>query len=266
MRGGAQAHLIQADDGNCYVVKFSNNPQHPRILVNEWLATAVLAHLRIQTPQAALIECGPDFLASNPDVYIQLGTQRVEPRPGWHYASRYPGDPDRLAVYDFVPDQLLSTTYNLPDFSAVVAVDKWLGNSDSRQAIFFRAQVKEFAPEMDAHPLRKVFVAQMIDHGFVFNGPHWDFQDSPLQGLYFRHQVYDRVVSLDSFEPWLSQIENFPVEALDRAFRAIPPEWVEEGMAELEQLVEKLIQRRGRVRGLIEATKRGTVSPFRNWQ
>ena len=30
----------------------------------------------------------------------------------------------------------------------------------------------------------------MMDHGFVFDGPHWTFTDSPLQGLYFRPIVY----------------------------------------------------------------------------
>ena len=38
MRGGAQSHLIEADDGRFYIVKFQNNPQHRRILVNEWIA------------------------------------------------------------------------------------------------------------------------------------------------------------------------------------------------------------------------------------
>jgi hypothetical protein len=28
MRGGAQAHLLECEDGNFYVVKFVNNPQH----------------------------------------------------------------------------------------------------------------------------------------------------------------------------------------------------------------------------------------------
>ena len=37
MRGGAQAHLLEADDGKWYVVKFRNNPQHRRVLVNEVL-------------------------------------------------------------------------------------------------------------------------------------------------------------------------------------------------------------------------------------
>ena len=30
------------------------------------------------------------------------------------------------------------------------------------------------------------FVAHMIDNGYVFEGPHWQLKDSPLQGLYFR--------------------------------------------------------------------------------
>jgi hypothetical protein len=35
MSGGAQAHMRIASDGNAYVVKFANNPQSPRVLVNE---------------------------------------------------------------------------------------------------------------------------------------------------------------------------------------------------------------------------------------
>jgi len=39
LRGGAQAHLLKASDGACYVTKFQNNPQHIRVLANEMLAT-----------------------------------------------------------------------------------------------------------------------------------------------------------------------------------------------------------------------------------
>jgi len=52
MRGGAQAHLLEADDGHFYVVKFKNNPQHRRILVNELVASIFLRYLRISTPEA----------------------------------------------------------------------------------------------------------------------------------------------------------------------------------------------------------------------
>jgi hypothetical protein len=35
MRGGAQSQLMRCSDENYYVVKFQNNPQHRRILVND---------------------------------------------------------------------------------------------------------------------------------------------------------------------------------------------------------------------------------------
>src|ERR1700712_1669345 len=93
MRGGAQAHLLEAEDGHYYVVKFRNNPQHRRILVNEWIASVFLKHLQISAPPVTLIELTPDFLAENPDVHIQLGTRRSDVAAGWHFGSRYPGDP-----------------------------------------------------------------------------------------------------------------------------------------------------------------------------
>jgi len=37
-----QAHLLEADDGKWYVVKFRNNPQHRRVLVNEALCATLL--------------------------------------------------------------------------------------------------------------------------------------------------------------------------------------------------------------------------------
>ena len=60
MRGGAQSHLIAGEDGEYYVVKFTNNPQHRRILINEWLANAFLRYLQIHVPQTALVQVSAD--------------------------------------------------------------------------------------------------------------------------------------------------------------------------------------------------------------
>ena len=77
MRGAAQAHLLECDDGHCYVVKFQNNPQHPRILVNEWLASSLLDYLHISTPQIAIVDVSPEFLARHPDIHIQLHSRHL---------------------------------------------------------------------------------------------------------------------------------------------------------------------------------------------
>ena len=156
MRGGAQAHLMEASDGHSYVVKFHNNPQHRRILVNEWIASTFLHYLGISAPEVAMIQVTRSFLDERPETYIQLGHAGTGDRR-WHFGSRFPGDPARTVVYDFLPDTLLDKVENLSDFRAVLAFDKWMGNADSRQAIFFRARLREWLPVSRAHPQRLGF-------------------------------------------------------------------------------------------------------------
>lgn len=266
MRGGAQAHLLQADDGHSYVVKFLNNPQHRRVLVNEWVAGAVLDYLRIARPETRIVELTSSFLAANPEICLQLGSSRQEVPAGWHFGSRFPGDPMRQAIYDFIPDSLLPRIANLSDLIGVLAFDKWCSNADARQAIFFRARIYDWSPRAAESPLKVGFVTQMIDHGYIFNGPHWDFPDSPLQGLYFRHEVYRGVGSLDDFQPWLNLIRHFPEEVLDTAYRQIPEAWLPgDERSRLEDLLSRLLRRRERVADLIVACAEARTQPFANW-
>lgn len=266
MRGGAQAHLMEGEDGGFYVVKFTTNPQHRRILINEWLAASLLRYLQIHVPDTALIELTPDFIAGSPDLYLSIGPRREPVPPGLHFGSRMAVHPDRVAIFDFLPDKLLHKIENRVDFLGALVFDKWVGNADSRQAVFFRARAKTWTPLKGETPARLGFFAQMIDHGFAFNGPHWKFQDSPIQGLYFRTTVYDEVRSLDSFQPWIRMVENFPVEIIDSAWKEIPREWLGDDEAALEALLEKLLKRGPKVAGLIHEVKRKRASAFANWR
>ena len=266
MRGGAQAHLIEANDGAFYVVKFVNNPQHRRILVNEWLATAFLRHLQIHVPDTAVIEVTADFIEDSPDLYLSIGSRREPVFPGLHFASKLAVHPERVAVFDFLPDKLLGKVENTADFLGTLVFDKWIGNSDSRQAVFFRARAKTWTPLKGQTTTKTGFFAQMIDQGFAFNGPNWIFQDSPIQGLYFRTSVYDGVKSIDSFEPWLAMVENFPPERVDSAWKQIPSTWLERDEDALERMLESLLRRRNRVRAMIEAIREKRATTFSNWR
>lgn len=266
MRGGAQSHLIQADDGELYVVKFTNNPQHRRILVNEWLSAAFLRYLQIHVPDTALIQLTPEFIEESPELYLSIGPRREPVPPGLHFGSRMSVHPDRVAVFDFLPDKLLTKIENLPDFLGTLVFDKWACNADSRQSVFFRARAKTWTPLKGERPARVGFFAQMIDHGFAFNGPHWAFHDSPLHGLYFRGSVYQNVRSLDSFQPWLDMVQSFPVEVIDSAWKEIPRDWLQEDTDELEAVLEKLVRRRSRVPDLIEEVRRHKPDVFPNWK
>lgn len=266
MRGGAQAHLVECDDGHFYVVKFLNNPQHRRILINEWIAAIFLDYLQISTPPVAMVNLSKAFLDATPEIHITLGSRRQAVEPGWQFGSRYPGDPGKVMVYDFLPDALLDKVANARDFLGVLAFDKWIGNADARQSIFFRARLRQWPPEAREGAPRAGFVAQMMDHGYIFDGPHWKFPDSPLQGLYFRPNVYQSVRGWEDFQPWLDRVVYFPEEIVDAAQKQIPPEWMAEDAAVLQTLLERLMSRRRRVPDLIRDSQRGRVNPFPEWK
>jgi hypothetical protein len=265
MRGGAQAHLVEAEDGHFYVVKFLNNAQHRRIVVNEAVGSMLLEALGLPTPAWEFIELPRELLREHPEMAVELGPRRQPPEEGWHFGSRYPGDPAAIAVYDFLPDTLLPKVANLTDFLGALVFDKWVGNADARQAIFFRARLREWNRDEPVHPRKLGFVSVMIDHGFAFNGPHWEYVDAPLQGLYLRKQVYAPVRSLEDFQPWLGRVVNFPEEFLDRAWRRIPPAWIAGDEEPFERLLEKLWQRRRRVPDLIADLRDSRANPFPNW-
>lgn len=265
MRGGAQAHLLEADDGDYYIVKFQNNPQHRRILVNEFVSAEILAHLQISCPGHRIVRVSQEFLTAHPEVHLQTGASHVAIAPGWHFGSRHPGNPDVTAIYDFIPDALLHQVANLDQFLAVLAFDRWVANADGRQSIFFRAQLKDWLARPGVPPRKLGFVAMMIDHGFAFNGPHWDFPDSAAAGLYPRRIVYDAVRSLADFEPWIDRIRNFPEEVFDRALRQLPPQWLDGDEDQLERVFENLLRRRARVPELLETCRKAPSSPFPKW-
>jgi hypothetical protein len=265
MRGGAQAHLLEADDGDYYIVKFQNNPQHRRILVNEFVASEILIHLQIACPGHKIVRVSPEFLAANPEVHLQTGTRRQAIEPGWHFGSRHPGDPDVMAVYDFIPDALLHQVANADQFLAVLVFDRWVANADGRQSIFFRAQLNDWLARPGIPPRKLGFVALMIDHGFAFNGPHWDFPDSAVTGLYPRRIVYDSVRTLDDFQPWLDRIANFPTEVFDKILRQIPPAWLLDDGDQLHRLLEALLRRRARISELLLESKSASGNPFPRW-
>jgi hypothetical protein len=261
MRGGAQAHLIESADGRFWVVKFSNNPQHRRILVNEWLAAALLHYLQLPAPAVAAVELDAEFLAANPEVHLQLGSRRVEAALGPHFGSCFPGDPVRTAVYDFLPDALLLKMANGADFLGALVFDQWTANSDARQAIFVRDPVSE----PPGSPPKMRFTARMIDHGYILAGPEWAFRDSPLLGLYHRPAVYASCTGWESFEPWIERVKSLPASVLDAALRSLPRQWIDGDEAALERLLEQLVRRRARIPALIEAVRESRAQPFPRW-
>src|SRR5216684_1131651 len=202
MRGGSQSHFMRCSDENYYVVKFQDNPQHSRILVNELLGTKLAASLGLPTTAVAIIEVDAELIRLTPELHIEtpwdgIKTQKLIPcQPGLQFGSCYPGNPHHLILFDFLPDQQVRWSRNLRDFVGMLVFDLWTCNTDPRQVIFGRQEVGT------------PYQGWMIDQGFCFNGREWNFPDKPRRNLYDRKVVYEQVRGFETFEPWLDVLES----------------------------------------------------------
>jgi hypothetical protein len=134
MRGGSQAHLIRASDNHYYVTKFSNNPQHVRILANEYLGSRIGTMLGLPMPEVRVIDVLEWLIANSPDLKIETGETSVPCAKGLQLGSRYVADPEKDCVFDYLPEAMLARVRNIADFPRVLLFDKWTCNSDGRQA------------------------------------------------------------------------------------------------------------------------------------
>lgn len=271
MRGGANAHLLLGEDDKYYVVKFRNNPQHPRILVNELICSVLLQYLQIPTPHWAIVNVPESLIAVTPALVMEAGAEVRRCEAGLHFGSRYPVDPARRAVYDYLPVSLLRMLLNASSFLGMAAFDKWVSNANGRQTIFFRDRASRWLPAgggdggRQVSPRSLVYVVNMIDHGFAFNAHNWTFTDSPERGIYTRREVYESVKGYESFQPWLDRIVHCAPEALDDAYKRTPPEWFDNDWNAMEALLGELHRRRKSVPELLWAAKGDTRDPFPNW-
>jgi hypothetical protein len=254
MRGGSQAHLMRCLTDSYYIVKFQGNPQGTKVLANDLLGTQLAAYLGLPTTPTAICCVSEELIKLTGDLCFQMPRTNVPCPAGLHFGSRFPLDPHRVTVFDFLPDNLVVTEKNARDFAGMLVFDKWTCNTDGRQTIFYRTEI--------GAPYQTV----MIDQGFCFNAAEWSFPDAPRRGLYARPEVYKHVRGLDDFEPWLGRLESrIDAAVLTEIAKTIPPEWYESNWDGLQRLLERLERRRGKVRDLLWDTWRATRYVFPNW-
>ena len=253
MRGGAQGQLMLGADSRIYVVKFQNNPQHLRVLANEWLGSRLAAAAGLTVPETELVEVSSWLIENTPELEMDLGRTRVRCQAGLQFGSRFAGGTMPGQVVDYLPEEQLLELKNLSEFAGILALDKWTGNANGRQAVFCRRQRE------------RRYKAMFIDFGYCFHAGEWRFEDAPLRGVYYRNDVYREITGWESFEPWLTRLETMPAETVWEAANDIPPDWYGGDQDEMEALVEKLLLRRSRIRELIEAFGKSDRRPFPKW-
>jgi len=254
MPGGSQPQLMRCSDGGYYVVKFRNNPQGRRVLVNELLGTLLAARMGLPTAPAATVEVTDPLIRLTPDLSIELRDGRPPCAAGLHFGSRYLGTPkDSASSMCIWPH---GSVENSPDFVGMLLFDKWTCNTDGRQVVFVRKQERFYR-----------YKAYMIDNGFCFGGEAWKFADAPRRSLYRNARVYEEITGFDSFEPWISRLEHeFNLELLREAAACIPACWLAGDEAEFSQLLQRLNRRRQKIRDELLLMRAASPELFSRWE
>jgi hypothetical protein len=97
MRGGSQPFLVEGEDGQFYVAKFTGNPQGNRTLINEWIVYHLFRQIGISIPSLRIVQLSERTKQTEP-LCFQMGTHTVPIQGLFHLGSQCPVDPTTTAI------------------------------------------------------------------------------------------------------------------------------------------------------------------------
>jgi hypothetical protein len=252
MPGGSQSHLLKCSDGLTYVVKCQNNPQGRRILINELVCGFLAAQLNLPAPRTTVVQVDEEFLSQSKEMYMELPDGRIR----WNAGPCF-GSECQLHLrneFDFWPEARINQIINLRDHAGILVFDIWTSNRDFRQERFF---------DMTADtPFRFV----MVDNGDCFRGEEWAFKDKARPAMCPMRYVYRWISGIDSFEPWLSNLEcQISRCAILQTIDRIPSEWFRRDRLLFKEVLLELDRRRSKVRAKLLLLRQTAPNCFPLW-
>jgi hypothetical protein len=252
LRGGSQPHLMRCSDGYMYVVKFKNNSQSVRILINELIAFRLASELGLPLPYAAVVNVSPALIRYTRALTVEWPDGWIACVGGKQFGSQYVGNPRQPRAYTD-PDPELATASNRSDAWGVLVFDLWTDNQDRRQFV---------TSENQSNGCR----LYMIDNGFCLGGRNWAFPDKlrrnkcPVPGL------YQGISGISSFEQWLTKLEDRRMsDVVKSVIDFVPHEWYSDSAKALREVLAALNERRFIVRSRLSALRDRYPDVFPNW-
>jgi hypothetical protein len=179
MKGGSQAILVQCDDNRFYVVKMAGNPQGSNILANELLGSVIVHAVGLPVAECKVIRLSDHFIDSDPEMWFELSSGRKRPEAGLHFGSLLVGQPSGSErPSEYISRSRINTIANRDAFLGMYLLDVWANQQDNRQAVLLR------------QPLDGTHEVFFIDHGHMFGGSEWNFEERPGVAFHLESSVY----------------------------------------------------------------------------
>jgi hypothetical protein len=107
---GSQLHITELST-------LQNNPQHCRVLANEFLASRLGSYLGLPMPEVAVIEVSDWLVSNSQDLRIDSAGLAMPCSSGLQLGSRYVADPEKDMTFDYLPESFMNKIRNLQDFA-----------------------------------------------------------------------------------------------------------------------------------------------------
>lgn len=233
--GCSEALLIEDEEQELWVVKFSSNRMHKRIVTNEFISTNLARHLGLSVPEQRIIQVSSEVLESALVEGKPIHTKYHA--PGVHIGSKYMRATQRIRSLLGSSTQNISNAWEL---AGIMALDVWLANTDFRQMLLVETG------EAD-HSL----CLYWIDFSHSFDLSTWRLQNWVFRPSWSLSNLVDGSYDDSAFEPWLKRIEEVRLETLRDIWGRIPIEWTHGEEENLQLLKQNVIGRQHEVRSLL---------------
>lgn len=231
LAGGSRSQVFELRDGRYVVVKFPENPQGARVLVNEFVCCSLAEALQLPVNRALLVSI---------DGRLLKGPQAQGDCPGEFSGGvrcRLVRYPDAVHI---AQDQLPRSVENADEIYALDVFDALVARGDGRQLLAYPAR-----PQPNA---KKRFAA--IDYGFALDGsPAWtvdsvrSLPDPALPNKDpFTGRDHEDGAALESM---IARLRNLNKQGIAAALSKIhPPRW--DALGEEIQALPDVLERRSR--------------------
>ena len=239
MKGGAQSILVLANDGKYYVVKMTGNPQGANTLANELLGSLIVKSVGLPVAEGKGIYLSDSFIDSDPDLWFELPSGRRRPNKGVHFGSLLVGQPSGpRRPTEYISPSRVNMITNRDAFLGMYLLDVWANHQDNRQAILLRGS---------NDCTQEVF---FIDHGHMFGGPAWDFQERPGVAFHLEMAVYCDLWQEEQIASWISHFRAVVPGVLSWVTFRVPSQWYN---GDLSRLIGGLTDRLSCLPELVQA-------------
>jgi hypothetical protein len=244
--GCTKPYYIACSDGNQYAVKFKENPEGPRVLVNEYVCAKIAEVLELPLASPSFIEIDQNFIS----VYGQQIEEHVGKRitPGLHFGTKKIRK--AFQIYD---STMLQEAVNVDCIPDIILFDHLICNTDRESnggnLIF------------DASNMSIV----IIDHTHAFDlGPIWTAHDlrqrigEPFTIFNTSGYIYKKLVPYvkghNPFSNILKKMKRLTPDLLFDIILNIPEEW-NVTLDEKHALHEYLVDRLNRIENVLPQLK-----------